>query len=68
MLRFRRTQRQLRVDVASLATLLLVSGALFVILNPSTADTQKDDATIRRCTGYARAWGQVDFQKPVKWA
>jgi hypothetical protein len=57
MLRFRRTQRQLRVEVASLATLLLVSGALFVILNPSTADTQKDDPTIRRCTGYARAWG-----------
>lgn len=26
----------------------------FVMLNPSTADGQVDDATIRRCTGFAR--------------
>lgn len=30
---------------------------LFVMLNPSTADAQSDDATIRRCVGYARREG-----------
>lgn len=29
----------------------------FVMLNPSTADGRKDDATIRRCVGFARSWG-----------
>lgn len=29
----------------------------FIMLNPSTADAKVDDATIRRCIGYARAWG-----------
>lgn len=28
----------------------------FVMMNPSTADEQADDATIRRCIGYARDW------------
>ncbi len=31
--------------------------ALFVMVNPSTADEREDDATIRRCMGYARSWG-----------
>lgn len=29
----------------------------FIGLNPSTADETNDDPTIRRCIGYAKAWG-----------
>ena len=31
--------------------------ATFVGLNPSTADEEKDDPTIRRCRGFAEDWG-----------
>lgn len=31
--------------------------AMFIGLNPSTADANDDDPTIRRCVGFARDWG-----------
>ena len=31
--------------------------ATFVMLNPSTADASQDDPTIRRCIGFAKAFG-----------
>jgi len=30
---------------------------LFIMLNPSTADAEKNDPTIKRCVDYAHAWG-----------
>ena len=30
---------------------------LFIGLNPSTADENEDDPTIRRCIGFAKSWG-----------
>lgn len=30
---------------------------IFIGLNPSTADEENDDPTIRRCIGFAKAWG-----------
>lgn len=30
---------------------------VFIMLNPSTADASVDDATIRKCMGFAKLWG-----------
>ncbi len=34
---------------------------LFIGLNPSTADEEMDDATVRRCLNYAKNWGYGGF-------
>ena len=36
--------------------------ALFVMLNPSTADAEVDDATIRSCARLCRSWGFGSFE------
>ena len=36
--------------------------ALFVMLNPSTADAEVDDATIRSCVRLCKSWGYGSFE------
>lgn len=38
-------------------SILFQESVLFLMNNPSTADANLDDPTIRRCSGYAGAWG-----------
>lgn len=41
----------------TLATLTGAGTCTFVMLNPSTADHEADDQTIRQCLGFTEAWG-----------
>ena len=36
--------------------------AVFVMCNPSTADADVDDATIRKCVGFCKRWGYGGFK------
>ena len=39
----------------------------FIGLNPSTADANKDDPTVRRCINFAKAWGFDGFEMLNLW-
>lgn len=41
---------------------------LFVMLNPSTADSSQDDPTIRRCIGFAKSFGYKRLEVVNLWA
>ena len=34
---------------------------MFIMINPSKADADNDDPTIRRCIGFAKSWGYGGF-------
>ena len=37
----------------------------FICLNPSTADAETDDPTVRRMVGFARQWGTAGSSSPT---
>lgn len=41
---------------------------VWVMLNPSTADAEQDDPTIRRCIGFSKAWGYGSLVICNQWA
>lgn len=46
-----------RLDRAGLGGGYPLRPVNMILLNPSTADAERDDPTIRRCMGFARSWG-----------
>lgn len=48
-------------DVDNLALDPVDAPVLFIGINPSTADADHDDATIRKMTGFVRRWGFTRF-------
>jgi len=46
------------LDRSGWPTIAGAKPAVFVMLNPSTADAYREDNTIRRCIGFARSWGR----------
>lgn len=51
------TANQYRYDLGRRWEDIKKPRAVFIMLNPSTADGTDDDATVRRCVGFARSWG-----------
>ena len=46
-----------RYQLARDVSMVGAGWALFIMLNPSTADASCDDPTVRRCMGFAQSWG-----------